>query len=76
MERRKQMQQTIPTISLTDTVTETEKSIEDIHEYNFCRRCGRKLTNTENRLRGMGPICWERSHIEYRRRLFDADSNT
>lgn len=27
-------------------------------EYNFCIRCGRKLRSKENRLRGMGLICY------------------
>ena len=55
-------------------MNETEKSLKDT--YKYCRRCGRKLKNPENVCRGMGPICWEKSHITYSRRLFDADGNT
>ena len=55
---------------------ETEKNQEDpIVKTKYCKRCGRKLKTTENRLRGMGPICWEKSHVESRRRLFDADGD-
>lgn len=62
--------QNIPTILLTDTLNETEKSSKDISDYEFCLRCGRKLKNPENRLRGMGKICWEKSHLEQSKRLF------
>lgn len=55
--------------------TEENSEVRTDKEYQYCLRCGRKLKSTENRLRGMGPICWEKSHIEYRRRLFDADDN-
>lgn len=33
-------------------------------EYDYCLRCGRKLKSAENRARGMGKICWERSKAE------------
>ena len=65
----------IQNTSLGDILNETEKSTEDTYKYNFCRRCGRQLKKPENRLRGMGPVCWERSHLEQSRRLFDADSD-
>lgn len=44
---------------------------------NNCLRCGRKLKSLEAKERGMGKICWEKSHVEReRRRLFDANHNT
>ena len=55
-------------------LNETEKSLKDT--YKYCLRCGRKIKTPENKLRGMGKICWEKSHLEQSRRLFDADSNT
>lgn len=30
-------------------------------EYEYCLRCGRKLKSKENRMRGMGKRCWEKS---------------
>ena len=58
------------TTSLESTTNETEKSSKDICEYNFCLRCHRKLKNPEYRLRGMGKICWEKTHQEQSMRLF------
>ena len=33
-------------------------------EYNYCIRCGRRLKNYENRIRGMGDTCWEKAQKE------------
>ena len=30
-------------------------------EYDRCLRCGRKLKTFENRARGFGKVCWEKS---------------
>lgn len=30
-------------------------------EHEYCLRCGRKLKSLENRQRGMGKVCWEKS---------------
>jgi len=30
-------------------------------EHEYCLRCGRKLKSEENRVRGMGLICWQKS---------------
>lgn len=30
-------------------------------EHEYCLRCGRKLKSAENRQRGMGKVCWEKS---------------
>ena len=30
-------------------------------EHEYCLRCGRKLKSVENRQRGMGKVCWEKS---------------
>jgi len=62
--------------SLESTENEIERNSEDKSEYNYCLRCHRKLKNPEYRLRGMGKICWEKSHIEQSRRLFDANRDT
>ena len=32
--------------------------------YKYCLRCGRKLVSLENRKRGMGKVCWEKSKVE------------
>ena len=45
-----------------------------IKEYNYCIRCGRRLKSQENRLRGMGKTCYEKSLRERGnalRRLFE-----
>jgi len=57
-------------ISSDTTTIETEKNSNMETEYNYCLRCGRKLKKPENRIRGMGKICWEKSRIENKRRLF------
>ena len=38
-----------------------ESKEEKIKEYNYCIRCGRRLKSQENRLRGMGKVCYEKS---------------
>ena len=54
---------------------ENKKTQEEIvKEYNYCIRCGRKLKSVENRIRGMGKICYEKSLRERRngiRRIFE-----
>ena len=64
----------IQNILSESTTKETEKNSKDT--YNYCLRCGRKLKTPENKLRGMGAICWEKSHLEQSRRLFDANCDT
>lgn len=49
---------------------ETEKSSNTENEYLYCLRCGRKLKKPENKIRGMGKVCWEKSRKEEARRLF------
>ena len=39
-------------------------------EYEYCLRCGRKLKTLENRLRGMGLVCWKKSHVKKLHKLF------
>ena len=58
------------TTSLTDTQTEEERNSETVNDYEYCLRCHRKLKNPEYRLRGMGKVCWEKSHQEQTKRLF------
>ena len=62
--------------SSADITNETEKSSKDKYEYTFCRRCGRRLKTPENRARGMGRVCWEKSQITLKKGLFDANGNT
>lgn len=38
-------------------------------EYNYCLRCGRRLISPENRARGMGKVCWEKSRHEPKNRI-------
>ena len=58
------------TTSLTTIKTETEKNSNSENEYVYCLRCGRKLKNPENKIRGMGRVCWEKSRTDKQRRLF------
>ena len=60
----------IQTTSLEYITKETEKNSKDISDFEYCLRCHRKLKNPEYRLRGMGKICWEKSHQEQSKRLF------
>ena len=39
---------------------------ETLHKY--CLRCGRRLISLENRKRGMGKVCWEKSQTEVPRK--------
>lgn len=46
-------------------------------EYEYCLRCGRKLKSSENRLRGMGKVCWEKSQQTLiQKPLFDPKNNS
>ena len=47
----------------------TEREKEPIKEYNYCIRCGRRLKSQENRIRGMGKVCYEKSLREHRNAL-------
>ena len=38
--------------------TKTEKL------YKYCLRCGKRLKSLENRKRGMGKTCWEKSQTD------------
>ena len=58
------------TTLLTDTQTEEKRNSNTANDYDYCLRCHRKLKNPEYRLRGMGKICWEKSHLEQSMRLF------
>lgn len=40
-------------------------------EYNYCLRCGRKLKSKENRYRGYGNVCYEKSKHTQRLPLFE-----
>ena len=37
--------------------------------YKYCRRCGKRLKGAENRARGFGPVCFEKSRAEQSRAL-------
>lgn len=43
---------------------------ENPKEREFCLRCGRRLRSPENRLRGMGLVCWKKSQVKKKHRLF------
>lgn len=34
--------------------------------YKYCRRCGKRLKGAENRARGFGPVCFEKTRAEQR----------
>lgn len=57
-------------ITSENVPNKNENGSEDIFEYNFCLRCHRRLKNPEYRLRGMGKVCWEKTHQEQSMRLF------
>ena len=42
-------------------------------EYNYCLRCGRKLTSKENRLRGYGMTCYKKVKGHGFKPLFEVD---
>lgn len=45
-------------------------------EHKFCLRCGRQLKSEEARKRGMGLVCWNKSHInEIQKPLFEIKNN-
>ena len=58
------------TTTSQNVLKENAKNLEAISEFDRCLRCHRKLKTPENRLRGMGKICWEKSHLEQSKRLF------
>ena len=37
--------------------------------YKYCRRCGKRLKGEENRARGFGPVCFEKTRPEQGRAL-------
>ena len=37
--------------------------------YKYCRRCGRRLEGEENRLRGYGRVCYEKTMAEAENRI-------
>ena len=34
-----------------------------------CLRCGRKLSNPKSIARGMGPVCWRKTHLDLMLRM-------
>lgn len=46
-----------------------------MREYNYCLRCGRKLKSKENRYRGYGKTCYEKSKQVKRFPLFENTSD-
>ena len=44
--------------------------MEDRKIYTICKRCGRRLKSDENKERGMGKVCWEKSQHTSKYRLF------
>lgn len=58
---------------ITSSVSVKKENVTDLsteNEYIYCLRCGRKLKNPENKKRGMGKICWEKSKTDNKKRLF------
>lgn len=45
-------------------------------EYQFCLRCGRRLKTPENRKRGMGETCWNKSNVLHHTKLLFNNGNT
>lgn len=40
-------------------------------EHEYCLRCGRKLKNSEARMKGFGAVCEKKMKHSNRNRLFD-----
>ena len=40
---------------------------EPVKLYQYCLRCGRKLVTVDNKIRGMGKVCWEKSKTEHKK---------
>ena len=39
-------------------------------EFEFCKRCGRKLKSVEARQKGLGPICEKKMRLNEAKKLF------
>ena len=60
-------------IEKTDKKTnllENLPNVENNLEHKRCLRCGRKLKNSEHRLLGYGPVCYEKIKTQKIKRLF------
>lgn len=42
--------------------------------YGRCKKCGKKLTDPESRLRGYGPECWEELVARIRASIDDEEN--
>lgn len=51
-------------------------AMEEKKIYPVCKRCGRRLKSEENRERGMGKVCWEKSQHINKPRLFYQGGNS
>lgn len=47
-----------------------ESKKEIVKEYNYCIRCGRRLYSEENRKRGMGKTCYEKTLTQRKNGLY------
>ena len=45
-------------------MTMKDTKSEEMKLHRYCLRCGRRLISLENRQRGMGQVCWEKSQVE------------
>lgn len=52
-----------------------QDTVREQAEIVLCRRCGRRLKTEEAKQRGMGKICWEKSHTSSSKRLFEVSIN-
>ena len=44
--------------------------------YGRCKKCGKKLTDPESRLRGYGPECWEELVAAVKAKMDEEENST
>ena len=60
----------IEKIDKKTSLLENLPNVENNLEHKRCLRCGRKLKNSEHRLLGYGPVCYEKIKTQTIKRLF------
>ena len=49
--------------------------VENIEEYEVCRRCHRKLKDNKSRKIGLGPVCYKKYIEKQKTYLFEMGEN-
>lgn len=53
----------------TKAITPSENSTTDSDTDIYCRRCGRKLKDSQSRILGMGPTCYKQHQLDRNRQI-------